>query len=402
VRRVLYINQAGNRGGAETVLLDILKHLDRTRFEPLVVSLQDGPFVDELNEQAGAEALVIETGRFRNPLHGWRVVSKLRSLIRTRGVDLVHSNGTGAHLYGGLAARLCGVPNVYHQHDLIDWSWSMQGLIHLAAVSIPAAATVAVSEYSARAFKNNWHSDRATDIIYNAASPAELPDFDESPPSGCEDWVAANLPIVVWCGRLQRWKGAHIFLEAAALVKRQVPEARFLVVGGALFGLDSEYEHHLRGLAKTLELNDCLRFTGYATDVRPYLSVAEFVVHSSIKPEPFGLVILESMSLGTPVVAAAEGGPAEIVEHEATGLLVPPRDPHLLASAMVRLIGDDRLREAMGVAARKRAREVFSMPRMLQKIESVYCRLIDSVTPASRGLASKSGRLNIAVKDSRR
>src|SRR5262249_50139686 len=133
VIRILYVNQAGSRGGAEKVLLEILTHLDRSRFEPMVVCLQDGPFVDELRDQAAVDVQVVRIGKFRDAIDAFRVTRELRKVIRKNRIDIVHSNGTGAQIYGGLAARSCGVPNIYHQHDLIEWSCSTQGLINLAA-----------------------------------------------------------------------------------------------------------------------------------------------------------------------------------------------------------------------------------------------------------------------------
>jgi glycosyltransferase involved in cell wall biosynthesis len=181
---------------------------------------------------------------------------------------------------------------------------------------------------------------------------------------------------VVWCGRLQRWKGAHVFLEAAARVRRDVPAARFLVVGGALFGLEAAYEGELHALARGLGLGEDVRFTGQQADPGPFLAAADVIVHSSVCPEAFGLVVLEGMAHGKPVVASAAGGPEEIVEPGVTGRLVPPNDADALAQALITLMRDDSLRAEMGRAARERAERCFSVGAMMRRIETLYGELL--------------------------
>ncbi len=331
--RILYITSAGERGGAEVVLLNLLRSLDRSRFEPTVVCLRDGNFVQELREQANVDVEVLPTGRFRDLKRASQVIGQLQHIIRSRGVHLVHCNGTGAHLYGGPAAWLSGVPSVYHLHDVLDWSWSTQGLVHLFAFLIPSTAIVAVSHYVARSFERTWSSRREIHVIHNGI---DLPRI-ENPKSQIENLKSEECGwppdsrVFAWCGRLQRWKGAHVFLEAAAIVKQQMPSARFLVVGGTLFGLDAAYQGELHALADKLNLNGCLRFTGHVRDTRRLMAAADVIVHSSIRPDSFGLVVLEAEALGKPVIASGDGGPMEIVQDKMTGLLVPPDNPRALA-----------------------------------------------------------------------
>src|SRR5262245_57142718 len=103
--RVLYLSSAGERGGAEVVLLTILAHLDRSRFEPHVACLQEGELVRQMLEEVGIEAEVCPVGQFRRVWRGSRVVQRLRQFILDRNIDVVHCNGTPAQVYGGLAAK---------------------------------------------------------------------------------------------------------------------------------------------------------------------------------------------------------------------------------------------------------------------------------------------------------
>ena len=299
---VLFVTAGGARGGAEAVLLTLLRHLDRTRVRPHVCCLATGPFEAELARLPALEVTAAPVRGLRHLGSGWRAVTRLRALVRERAIALVHSNGTGAHLYGGVAARLEGVPAVFHAHDLLGGGWSGQGLVNDVARWLPAAAVVTPSRFLAQTLDGLVRAP-----VHTIANGVDAP-------AGAAAAAPAAGKTVVWCGRLQRWKGAHLFLEAAARVRRARPDTRFVVVGGALFGLEPGYAQTLDARAAALGLADAVRFTGHLDDPAPELAAAALVVHSAIRPEPFGLVIVEAMLAGRAVVAPAEGGPAEIVE----------------------------------------------------------------------------------------
>lgn len=363
---VLFVTAGGERGGAETVLLTLLRHLDRDRFRPRVCCLAAGPFETELARVAGVEVVAAPVRGLRHLRSGWRAVARLRELVRARGIALVHSNGTGAHLYGGVAARLERVPAVFHAHDLLDGGWSGQGLVNGVARWLPAAAVVTPSRFLARAVDGLVRAPVHT-ILNGVEAPGEA-----APPAAGRS--------VVWCGRLQRWKGAHVFLEAAARVRRVRPGTRFVIVGGALFGLETGYVQSLAAQADALGLSDAVRFTGHLDDPAPELAAADLVVHSAIRPEPFGLVLVEAMLAGRAVIASAAGGPLEIVEPGETGLLVPPSDADALAAAMLSLLDDDARRAAMGAAGLARARAQFGAEAMARGFERLYEDLLGTGT----------------------
>ena len=152
-------------------------------------------------------------------------------------------------------------------------------------------------------------------------------------------------PLVGIVGRLDRWKGQDVFLRAASLVARRRPDARFAVVGGALIGYEGSYPDDLERLAAELGLADRVHFAGHQDDPYPWLDALDVAVLAS-EAEPFGLVVVEAMVLGTPVVATAPGGPEEIVEHGRSGLLVPSGAHEELATAILRVL-DDRVSPAV-------------------------------------------------------
>jgi glycosyltransferase involved in cell wall biosynthesis len=157
-------------------------------------------------------------------------------------------------------------------------------------------------------------------------------------------------------GRLASWKGQHVFLEAFARAFPTGTEEAVLI-GSALFANDEAYGEALRQLAARLEIADRVTFAGFREDVGAELARLDVLVHASVAPEPFGRVVVEGMAAGLPVIAAGQGGPAEIIDHEINGLLFPPGDVAALTQALRRLAGQPQLRQRLGEAGRRRARD---------------------------------------------
>ncbi len=176
--------------------------------------------------------------------------------------------------------------------------------------------------------------------------------------------------------RLQRWKGVHVFLDAAAKVARSYAHVCFVVIGGALFDLEKHYPLQLHQQVERLKLSEVVRFLGFRADVLRFYAAADIVVHSSIDSEPFGMVLLEAMACGKPVIASNAGGPREIVDSGVTGLLVPPGDAEHLAQAILALLRDPERRLRMGQAGAARVRELFSAERMVRQLETLYRAMV--------------------------
>jgi glycosyltransferase involved in cell wall biosynthesis len=175
-------------------------------------------------------------------------------------------------------------------------------------------------------------------------------------------------------GRIAPWKGQHVFVRAFARAFPDGPE-RAAIVGAPLFGADEDaYLDDLRALAERLGLNGRLELTGFRENVADELARLDVLVHASTEPEPFGQVVVEGMAAGLPVVAAAAGGPAEVIEDGVDGLLYPPGDARALAKTLRRLADDVPLRRRLGEAGRRKAaayRPDAVAPRMLDLYREV-------------------------------
>lgn len=368
---ILYVSAAGERGGVEVALLNTLKCLDRSRFNPVVVLLEDGPFSREIRE-SGTTVHVVTAGRVRNLWQGFKAVAEIHRIMQRERASVVHTHNAKAHLYGGLAAARVGVPCVYHLHGVPRASLSRDGVVSLLSVLMPSLIAVACSAYVEADFRRMWRSKRHLVVVHNGVEPKPQIKPGAADLVRAEFGVPVDAPLILMVSRLQRWKGIHIFLDAAAHVARKHPDACFLVVGGTLFGLEEDYPLQLQQQVEHLRLGHAVRFTGFQSDVFPFYSASDIVVHSSIEPEPFGMVLLEAMACERPVVASDSGGPREIVRNGVTGLLVPPEDAERLAHAILSLLDDPDRRVRMGQAGAERVRHCFSAERMARELEAIY------------------------------
>jgi glycosyltransferase involved in cell wall biosynthesis len=334
------------------------------------------------------EVKILPSPRFREFHEGLKLIRQIQNVILEENIQIVHANGTGAHLFGGLAARLCKVPNLFHIHDQLDWALGLQGILNKLATFIPATEAIVVSNFAKQSLTRKPFSPKKIQVIHNAFAPDNFfTRFDDGDIKAAFEW-SVHSPLVLWCGRLQRWKGTHIFVEAAAIVKKEILDARFLIVGGGLFGIESEYEKELHQLVKKLNLENEVKFTGHVNDAGRFFSGADLFVQTSVRPEPFGMVILEAMTRGKPVIATNAGGPMEIVQPNVTGLLIPPKSPNLLAEAIIQLLKDGNRRKAMGEAGRKRAENRFSIEQMMSALENLYDRILGQSLSSSRTMVS--------------
>jgi glycosyltransferase involved in cell wall biosynthesis len=352
---VLLVSPSAKPGGAERVFAALARELPRHGIETHAALLEHGELEDWLRRD-GVPSAVVAAGRTRQVHRFARTVAHLRSLARD--ADAVVTSTAKGHLYGGLAAAAARRPAVWWQHDV-----PRRNPFQLAAARVPAAAVVCVSDAVAHAQR------RATPRRRVVTIPNGLP-IEQIRAAAGRDAIRAELgwngsPVVGIVGRLQPWKGQETFLRAAARVADTHPSARFAVVGGAILGWEGDYPQRLETLAGELGLGERVHFAGHQADSWSWLDACDVVVHAS-SDEPFGLVVVEAMALGKPVVAAAEGGPAEVVESERSGLLVPPRQPELLAAAVQRVLDDEQLSARLRAGARERA-EAFSEELMAQR-----------------------------------
>jgi glycosyltransferase involved in cell wall biosynthesis len=167
--------------------------------------------------------------------------------------------------------------------------------------------------------------------------------------------LSGDGPVVGMVARLQRWKGVHVFIDAAARLAIRHPKVKFLVVGGVHWA-EPHYLKELRDQATSAGIADRVAFVGLQSDVPLWMQAMDIIVHAS-NNEPTGTVILEAMALGKPVVCAKTEGPLEVLDDEVHGLATEPGNAAALASAIDRFLCDPILSQSCGERAFARARK---------------------------------------------
>jgi len=192
--------------------------------------------------------------------------------------------------------------------------------------------------------------------------------------------IPLDASIVTLPGRLSRPKGQIEFIEAAALSTEELPNACFLIVGGLKpeEGADSGYSEDLHRLVAGRGLTDRVKFTGFRTDIPQIMELSNVVCVPSWD-EAFGLVVIEAMALGVPVIATRAGGIPELVEDGHDGRLVPPKDPQALASAIIELAKDPLLAQRMGHNGNEKVIRRFSLTNHVRQLIEHYRSLSDRI-----------------------
>jgi glycosyltransferase involved in cell wall biosynthesis len=390
--RILCVNPGLHLGGAEHSLLLLLEGLRARGIAPTVALFGAGAFQERLTASGiptvmlRAHRAVRRATRYQTSwaaLHGATLAGlslatalHLAVIARRTGIDLIHTNGLKAHLIGGIAGRLIGVPVIWHVRDFPPPGRSGK-LIERGARMLPARV-LANSDAVASAIGR----DRGVRVtrVYN---PIDMVAFRPDRPRDrvrAELGVDSDAPLVGMVAHLTPWKGHEAFLQIARRVADRVPSSRFIVAGGSIYETDGHngYREALVRQAESLGLTDRLRFVGSRNDIPDVMAALDVLVHCPEAPEPFGRSVAEAMASGLPVVSARSGGLSEIVVDGETGLLMTPGDVDGFAAGVVRLLEDVSLHKRFAIAGRQRAEMMFSVDQHTRTVVETYADVLSA------------------------
>lgn len=382
--RILYVNPGLHRhGGAERCLLgllDALTGLDRADLEVRVAVFGEGDLAGLLRERGHGVVVVPlhdafrPTARYRGAVGVvWtavaatpavpRAIHRLRSEIRRFGADIVHTNGTRAHAIAPLL-RGTGAATVATLHDS-PVSEIERRIMARCLRSFDAV--IANSPLVARRFEPGV----ACRVVDNpVVAPVERDRAEARRRFALPDdaFVVASLSHFHW------YKGQA---DLVAAMDRLDDRAHLLLAGGTLYGQPSRsYLDQLREAAAVSRAGARIHFTGVQDDVSWLYAAADSVAHCSVKPEPFGMAIVEALLTGTPVVSSTAGTPGEMLEHDRTALLYEPGDVPGLARHLAALARDQAVGERLGRDGQAWARERFAPERHARTVLGVYEELL--------------------------
>jgi glycosyltransferase involved in cell wall biosynthesis len=409
--KILYVDLSPGWGGSLVSLERLLSRLDRAEFEPTVLLATRNPGRDRFTargipvltvptfavETARSTALIglvkktaagqkLRTGGRMGRLWAWArgvrdtatrtlpLTWRLYRAIRAARPDLVHINDAIFLNRPALAAAwLARTPTLCHVRSLGRlgpwdrlWARTLRGLVFISRwVADDVAGQGVVPD------PQGLRRPCGSRVVYDGLDLAAYADTPDRGAARRALGLPADAPIVAVLGRLVPWKGQDLFLRSLRLVADVMPGVVGLIAGEPeSYSLD--FGPALRRLAAELGLADTVRFTGFVRDPQTLLAAADLLAHTSVSPEPFGLVMLEAMAVGRPVVTPAEGGGPEIVADGVTGYLYRPRDPAALAEAILKVLRDPQAGRRMAAAGRVRVAARFTLEQFAADMADFY------------------------------
>ena len=379
--RVAHIIETLGHGGAEHELSVLAKNLDRAHYESVVVHLYPPGFLAEPLRRAGIEVHGLDAKR--SPRNWPRSIRALRRLLQSLKPDLIHTHLFEADVVGGVAARSLGLPVVsslcniggedirlvdnprYNRFKLVSANLLWSATLHACHRHV-----IAISKAVKKSAMRTYRLPPSRISVVYRANPVRPPGRDEEGLKTLRKELAGDgHPVFLNVGRLAPQKGQRYLVEAMASVRARHPKAVLLIVGSGWLG------EALETRARRLGVSDAIRLLGRREDVPDVFRTADAFVFPSLF-EGLGVSLLEAAAAGLPCITSNVGPMTEIVRHEETGLLVPPRAPRALAEAMIRLADEPAFARTLGRAAASNVRTRFTIDRMAKDTQAVYTRVL--------------------------
>lgn len=349
-------------GGLEKVIAAIVLGLNPRNYHAQIWCLADGGQLADRLRDIGVAVNIFNWRTYHNPLN----VARLSYRMRRSRIDIVHTHGYFGSTFGRMAARIAGITRIITHVHSSYLNYSPRHLVIEKVLSYATSKVVCVSN-AVREFVETAEgvSPDRTCLIYNA--PIWLPENEPGPtPSRRRLGFTDQDFVIASVGSLVENKGHRVLIESLRVLKPEHPHLKLLIMG------DGPLRAELEDVVQRHHMASSVVFTGLVKNPRAVLSLADIFVHPSIHREGLPLAVLEAMDLGLPVVASRVGGIPEAVEHDRSGVLVPPMDSLALSAAIDRLARDGAERSAMGAAGRKVVAQRFRCDRMIAQIESLY------------------------------
>lgn len=373
-------------GGAEQGCIDVAEALVRAGHRSLVVS-NGGMRVPEITHH-GSEHISLPV-HSKNPVILWRNVSRLKSLIRRHKVDIVHARSRAPAWSAWKACQETGTRFVTTCHAPYGISGKYKKMYNGSIAK--GERVIAISDYVAEYLDKNYEIEPAR--IRVIPRGVSLDRFRPDTVSGerlaaiAKEWrLPDSVNVVFMPGRLTRWKGQAVLIEAMALLERH-PDL-FCVMSGDAQGRD-EYVKELEALVEAKNLGGRVRISGHCTDMPAAYTLASVVVSASTEPEGFGRVPVEAQAMGRPVIATDHGGAKETILPGHTGWLIPPNDSKALAEMIDGVMDlDEDQRAYLSSNASAHVAMNFSKEKMTAQTLAVYDELLAESSSANRVVAA--------------
>lgn len=379
MKNILYLHAGAELYGADIVLLELLKNLDKSKFKPYVVLPCNGPLVEKLKENK-IEVEVINYPILRRKYFNiagilnyttdyLKYSKKINEIVKEKKIDIVHIN-TAAVLEGIYIKKKTKTPLVWHIHEIIVKPKFMHKFISYL-ISKNADEVITVSNAVKSHLEYTGYFNKGVKVIYNGV------DNDVYSPKNESDYIREelNIPrdvkIVGMVGRINSWKGQYDFLKALDVVLDKHCNVYAMLVGGVFEGEEWRIDE-LKNIIEGMKHKDRVVFSDYRKDIKNIHSLYDIFVLPSTNPDPLPTVVLESMASGNPVVGYKHGGVCEMVKDGYNGLLANVGDTNDLAYKIDKILSDKKLEKSMGENSLSRQLKTFSLRSYIKSFEKIY------------------------------
>lgn len=379
MKRILYLHAGAEMYGADKVLLELIKELDKDEFDPHVILPNDGPLVESLR-QVGAQVSVLDypilRRKYFNPkgiadyIRSYNFYAKQIALYaRQHSIDMVHNN-TAAVLEGIYLKRKLKLPLIWHVHEIIVKPKAISDFINML-MGRYADKIVTVSQAVANHIKQSpFIKDSQVEVIYNGVDNAVYYPKDASSIREKFD-IAQDALVIGMIGRVNAIKGQNDFIEAVEPLLEKNEQAVAFLAGGVFPGEEWRLEELDKRIASSSVVSQIHRIDYYDKTSELY-NMFDIFVLPSIKPDSLPTVVLEAMACSKPVVGYNNGGIAEMVVDDKSGCLVKPNRPQELSNAISLLLDSSEKREKFGRVGYQRQKELFSLESYIKNFSELY------------------------------
>jgi glycosyltransferase involved in cell wall biosynthesis len=400
-KKIVYVENGIGYGGAIICLRHLVRKLDRDRFLPLVVTGRNGPQYQEIADEAIWKHIpdrhidIISWRAKAESIHWLNKVPPLRFLITQLiarsddlfnflpfficllwtswhvKADLIHANNEPLCNRAALmVAKILRIPCISHvRGDPINsrlgrWAYSLPD--HFISVSHWVANTMQ--------HRLGIPTEKIS-VVYDGIALEKLNKQADGAQFRQRFDIQEKDFAVGLVGLLIPWKGQRIFIDAAKLLKAQIPQLKMLIVGGTPDDC-VDYERELKQRVTQENLTDTVVFTGHVSDMMSVYKGLDIVVSASTSPEPLGTVVIEAMAMACALIVPNHGGGAEMVEHEQTGLIFSSGDPQSLADTILKFQKSKQLMQSLAQNAQNKALMTFDVQQHTDAVQTIYQKLL--------------------------
>ena len=379
MQKILYLHAGAEMYGADKVLLELIKGLDKDAFEAHVILPNDGVLVEALR-QVGAQVSVLDypilRRKYFNPkgivdyIRSYNFYAKQIALYaQEHSIDMVHNN-TAAVLEGIYLKRKLKLPLIWHVHEIIVKPKAISDFINML-MGRYADKIVTVSQAVANHIKQSpFIKDSQVKVIYNGVDNTVYYPMDASSIREKFD-IAQDALVIGMIGRVNAIKGQNDFIEAVEPLLGKNEQAVAFLAGGVFPGEEWRLEELDKRIASSSVVSQIHRIDYYDKTSELY-NMFDIFVLPSIKPDSLPTVVLEAMACSKPVVGYNNGGIAEMVVDEKSGHLVKPNSPQELSNAISLLLDNSEKREQFGREGYQRQKELFSLDSYIKNFSELY------------------------------